>query len=174
MAVRVNVTKFEDIMRRCHGEGGLGIEVEFAGGEAALVPLTLQQLRPMAFKWRQRGDASGPDWIGGDRFRQLVREKQTMTSAPPAVTTRGGANYYDKAGSLGEMTGICRTHGAGVIVGFEDGRGALRRSTPAALKARQFYKWDWTDHPTGVKHMSNWIPGGEFLAILAEVDALRE
>jgi hypothetical protein len=172
MASRGQFTSFDDVMRRCATTGS-HILVEFKGGIDELVATPLEKVRPMPIRWRDRGgDAEDGDWVRGDRFRQVINAKRTGVAGAPATGRNDDLkNYFDKAGSLAEMLRICEREGASVLVGFEGGRGALRRAKRPALLARQFYKWDWVDRPTGIKDHSNWIPGDAFAAIVGRLDS---
>ena len=158
------MTSLDDLLQRCRRNPGLF--VHFPGGSDELARTSLAKLRPLPFKWKLE-DPDGSDWIDGSHFLQLVlRKRRGHAASTRSLPNEGLINYADKAGSLTEIVSICEQQGAAVLVGFEGGRSALRRASAADLRARQFFKWDWTDRPIGVKDRSNWIPGDEFLAIL--------
>ncbi|HXK32649.1 MAG TPA: hypothetical protein VNM91_01375 [Dehalococcoidia bacterium] len=166
-------TSFEDISARCR-QHGASIVVHIVGGLPALQRAELTSLRPLPFTWCSDAEAHAQDddWVPGDLFRAVLHGKRRIDAASISTGPNEDLkNWYDKAWSLNEILAICERHGAQVVVGFEGGRAALRRSTPASLQSRSYYKWDWADRPTGVKDKSNWIPGDEFHAIVREIGA---
>lgn len=170
-------TSFDDVLNRCRTIDPAPIEVHFDGGIAALEAEPLAGLRPRPFKWRTVAETNAADeaWIMGLRFRQIVLAKRQRDSAHLATGPNSELkNWFYKASSLAEMVRICQRQGSSILVGFEGGRSALRRSTAASLRAREYYKWDWADmaQQSGVKNMSNWLPGDEFIANLREIGDL--
>lgn len=146
---------------------GRNIWVQFEGGTEALERAPLAQLRQMPFRWTDIPQ-DGRGWIDGEVFRAITSSQKRGVATQAFGTGRNEdlKNYYDRASSLGEMLRICDREGDRILVGFEGGRGALRRSTPPVLQARQFFKWDYLAHPVGIKDHSNWIRGDEFAAIV--------
>jgi hypothetical protein len=161
------VTSYKDVLLRCEQESD-AIRAHFPGGVAALHKAALADLRPVPWKWRKADESNESEWIPGGAFRQIIRSKRDGPGAGPEGPNDELRNWFDRAGSLREVVRICERHGPDVLVGFEGGRGALRRATYSYLVGRDAYKWDWTLHPVGAKDMSNWIGGDEFLAILRE------
>jgi hypothetical protein len=81
-------------------------------------------------------------------------------------------NYVDRV-PFRAIVRIARTHGDAVLVGFNGGRAALRKAQSSELLARE-YKYDWSSHPVGVKVVANWLPGAEFVRILADLAIIDE
>lgn len=165
-------TSFDDALAQCQISPE-GLEVWFEGGLKLLQQTPLALLRPLPLTLRaSESDADDPEWIVARRFRQEILLKRKSAAAPLATGRNDELkNYYDMARSLSEIVGVCRTHGSSVMVGFEGGRSALRRATMGYLTGRPWYKWDWCDRPIGVKDMSNWIAGDEFLDVATKSGA---
>lgn len=167
----------KEILELCRHEGD-AIEVIFPGGIDKLAVASLDALADAKFEYRLSGGAQkARSPIPGTRFLTLVREKSKYRSSKPAAPTgptrqlNSGHNWYDWV-EFHEAVQVCRQQGAKVIVGVHQGGStALRRMALKKVVGRK-YKYDWADHPIGVKNPQNWMPGTEFISILIDLGAI--
>ena len=171
MRAQLGVTSLDDVLHLCKSEP-FGVYVYFTGGVDALRLADRGSIANGAFRWQRAAERPGDDWITGQKFREVVRQKPTPAAS---VETHDSEliNWAERGQDFATVVRIARQHGDTVLVGFEGGAGALRRAERAYLQSRE-WKYDWADHPRGKKDLSNWIAGVAFLALLAESGAIAD
>ncbi len=115
---------------------------------------------------------------GKNGTRTLVPRVIGATSraeAAKSATAGSGAatSFYAGTARFSEIEQMCTDRGDEIIVGFLGGLKKLRATGLAELEAKRAFKWDHKGSDSG-KIISNWIPGGTFLAeVRAKVDAQK-
>lgn len=75
-----------------------------------------------------------------------------------------GGNYQEKVG-FQDMLKLCREHGAGILIGFDQGEAAVSKASREYLEER-VYKVDYLNSLRGAKNLPNWIAGDRMLVLL--------
>jgi len=96
-----------------------------------------------------------------DKSSQRSRNRLYVNSSKEYI----GKNFKSKV-TFKPMMDLCEKRGNAILVGFMGGKTELINSNLTYLENR-LYKWDDARGGVGKKEGRNWIPGNEFLRIVA-------